>query len=102
MTSPERTRPVTRARFSTIAAIAIVLVIALLWRPFAAWWCDDRGNIALARGDRASALVLFQRGLTFTPASSVLLEDRGRARLDDDPSSALADFTASDCGQPCI
>jgi tetratricopeptide (TPR) repeat protein len=102
MTSPERTRPVTRARLLTIAAIAIVLAAAFLWRPLAAWWCDDRGNIALARGDRASARAWFQRGLTYAPASSVLLEDRGRASLDEDPSAAMADFTASDCGEPCI
>jgi tetratricopeptide (TPR) repeat protein len=31
----------------------------------------------------------------------VLLEDRGRARLDDDPAGALADFSKADCGQPC-
>jgi len=101
MTSLERTRPVTRARLFSIASIAIVAAV-LLWRPLAAWWCDDRGNIALARGDRTSALAWFQRGLTFSPASRVLLEDRGRARLDDDPAGALADFTASDCGEPCV
>lgn len=101
MTSLERTRPVTRARLFAIASIAIIAA-ALLWRPLAAWWCDDRGNIALARGDRANALAWFQRGLTSSPASRVLLEDRGRARLDEDPVGALADFTASDCGEPCV
>ena len=100
MTSPERTWPAARARLFTIAAV--VLAVTFLWRPLAAWWCDDRGNIALARGDTANALAWFQRGLTFAPGSSVLLEDRGRARLDDDAAGAVADFTASDCGQPCV
>ena len=102
MTSPSLPRPVTRVRLFRIAAIAIAFAAALFWRPLAAWWCDDRGNIALARGDSASALTWFERGLTFAPGSNTLLEDRGRARLDDDPSGALADFKASKCGQPCV
>ena len=89
-----------RARIIAIASIAIAAA-AIFWRPLAAWWCDDRGNIMLARDDRASALAWFERGLTFAPASRVLLEDRGRARLDDDPAGALADFSKADCGQPC-
>jgi tetratricopeptide (TPR) repeat protein len=101
MTSIGRARPNTGTRNIAIAAICIAVAV-LLWRPLAAWWCDDRGNIMLARGDTASALALFERGLTFTPNSRVLLEDRGRARLDDDPAGALSDFTAADCGQPCV
>jgi tetratricopeptide (TPR) repeat protein len=101
MTSLERARPGLRTRTIAIAAIAIA-VAALLWRPLAAWWCDDRGNIMLARGDRTSALAWFDRGLTFAPDSRVLLEDRGRARLDDDPAGALRDFSVADCGQPCV
>ena len=91
----------TRARIIAIAALSIA-VLAFFWRPLAAWWCDDRGNIALARGDRGGALAWFERGLTFAPGSHVLLEDRGRSRLDDDPAAALEDFTNADCGQPCI
>jgi tetratricopeptide (TPR) repeat protein len=101
MTSFGHAQPTTRTRSIAIAAIAIAATV-LFWRPLAAWWCDDRGNIMLARGDRASALGWFERGLTFAPASRVLLEDRGRARLDDDPAGALKDISAADCGQPCI
>ena len=56
----------------------------------------------LARGDRVGARAWLERGLELAPASRVLLEDRGRARLDDDPAGALADFTKAGCGQPCI
>lgn len=56
----------------------------------------------LARDDRVSARAWFERGLELAPTSRVLLEDRGRARLDDDPAGALADFSKADCGQPCI
>jgi tetratricopeptide (TPR) repeat protein len=101
MTSIGRTRPRTDVRYIAIAAIALALAV-LFWRPIAAWWCDDRGNIMLARGDSSSALTWFERGLVYTPGSRVLLEDRGRARLDADPGGALTDFTAADCGQPCI
>src|SRR5579864_2108036 len=101
MTSNGRMRPRTSVRSLAMAAIAIALA-ALLWRPLAAWWCDDRGNIMLARGDSSSALAWFERGLVYAPGSRVLLEDRGRARLDADPAGALKDFTAADCGQPCI
>jgi tetratricopeptide (TPR) repeat protein len=97
----EWARPVSRSRVFAIAAITIAAAV-LLWRPLAAWWCDDRGNIMLARGDTASARVWFDRGLALAPGSRVLLEDRGRARLDDDPAAALMDFSAADCGQPCI
>jgi tetratricopeptide (TPR) repeat protein len=93
-------QPTSSARNIAIAAIVIALAV-LLWRPLAAWWCDDRGNIMLARGDSVSALAWFERGLVDAPASRVLLEDRGRARLAADPAGALEDFTAADCGQPC-
>jgi tetratricopeptide (TPR) repeat protein len=101
MSSLGRARPSSRTRYIAIAAIAIAAAV-LLWRPLASLWCDDRGNIMLARGDNASALAWFDRGLVFAPASRVLLEDRGRARLDSDPTAALMDFSAADCGQPCI
>ncbi|HEY5095338.1 MAG TPA: hypothetical protein VII69_09505 [Candidatus Eremiobacteraceae bacterium] len=101
MTPIDRARLGNRARSIAIASIAVVVAV-FLWRPLAAWWCDDRGNIMLARGDRASALEWFERGLVLAPTSAVLLEDRGRARLDDDPAGALADFAKADCGQPCI
>lgn len=101
MSSIGRARPSTITRNIAIAAISIAFA-ALAWRPLVAWWCDDRGNIMLARGDSGSALAWFERGLTYAPASRVLLEDRGRARLDDDPAGALTDFSAADCGQPCI
>jgi tetratricopeptide (TPR) repeat protein len=101
MTSIDRARPAARARIIAIASIAVVAAL-VFWRPLAGWWCDDRGNVMLARGDRASARAWFERGLELAPASRVLLEDRGRARLDDDPAGALADFIKADCGQPCI
>ena len=91
----------TRGHIISIAAATIAAAV-LLWRPVAAWWCDDRGNVVLARGDRAHALTWFERGLRYAPDSRILLEDRGRARLGDDPAGALEDFTAADCGQPCV
>jgi tetratricopeptide (TPR) repeat protein len=85
-----------------VAAAAIAAAAALIfWRPLAAWWCDDRGNVALVQGDRVRAMAWFERGLSFAPRSMLLLEDRGRARLEEDPAGALADFTAAGCGQAC-
>jgi len=101
MTSIDRARSNKLARNAAIASLAVIAIV-VLWRPLAAWWCDDRGNIMLARGDRVSALAWFERGLILTPTSGVLLEDRGRARVDDDPAGALSDFAKADCGQPCI
>lgn len=70
-------------------------------RPIAAAWYDDRGNVALSQGLRAQAAADFERGLSFAPASRLLAEDLGRARLDGDPAEALADFVRADCGDPC-
>lgn len=81
--------------------LAGVAILALSWRPLASWWCDDMGNIALARDDSQAAQAWFERGLRFS-TSPLLLEDRGRARLDSDPAGALSDFRAAACGAPCI
>jgi len=85
-----------------VAALALVAVIALGWRVFVAWWYDDFGNIALARGDDARARALFEKGLGLAPESRLLREDRGRALLDEDPGAALRDFTDAACGAPCV
>ena len=85
-----------------IAASLIVLFAAALgWRLFGAWWLDDVGNLALARGDDQRALALFERGLELDPGSRLLLEDRGRALLDRDPAAALRSFAQARCGAPC-
>jgi len=89
-------------RIRVIAAFAAVALAALAWRPLAAWWCDDLGNLALAKGDDARAFDLFERGLALRPGSRLLLEDRGRARLDRDPAAALRDFQSAGCGAPCV
>jgi tetratricopeptide (TPR) repeat protein len=96
--SPAR-RPPAR-RLTLILALALALVLTVSWRALAAWWCDDMGNIALARGDAASAQTWFDRGISLY-ASQLLLEDRGRARLDTDPAGALRDFQAAACGAAC-
>jgi len=83
-------------------AVVVALAALLLWRPFAAWLCDDLGNLAYARGDAASAEALFAKGLTYEPAWHVLLEDHGRSVLERAPATALADFRAADCGAPCV
>ncbi|MBV8281087.1 MAG: hypothetical protein JO347_03355 [Candidatus Eremiobacteraeota bacterium] len=91
---------------SKAVAIAVLAVLALVvgfgWRALGAWWYDDLGNLKLARGDAAGALQLFERGLALRASSSLLLEDRGRARLDSDPAGALRDFEAAQCGAACI
>lgn len=84
-----------------ILVLAIV-AIALLWRPAAAWWCLDVGNLAYMRGDRATAASDFVQGLRLEPSWPALLEDHGRAVLDAEPAVALTDFKAADCGEPCI
>lgn len=84
------------------AALVVLLVAALAWRPLVAWWYDDLGNLALAKGDDARALALFERGLALRPGSRLLLEDRGRARLAHDPAAALLDFQRAACGAPCV
>jgi len=74
---------------------------AIAWRSVAAWWFDDIGNLALARGDAPRALAFFERGLALRPDSRLLLEDRGRALLDSDPAAALRSFEEARCGAPC-
>ena len=90
--------PVRRWLFA-IAAVA--LATALLWRPAAAWWCLDIGNLAYVRGDQSAAATYFSRGLQWEPGWHVLLEDHGRAVIDTDPEVALAEFRLADCGEPC-
>jgi tetratricopeptide (TPR) repeat protein len=89
-------------RTRAIAAILALLLAALAWRPLAAWWYDDLGNLALAKGDDARALALFEHGLALRPGSRLLLEDHGRALLESDPAGALRDFQSAACGAPCI
>jgi tetratricopeptide (TPR) repeat protein len=84
------------------ASLVTLFFAALAWRFVAAWWFDDVGNLALARGDDVRALALFDRGLALAPGSRLLLEDRGRALLDRDPAAALRDFQSAACGPPCI
>jgi len=79
----------------------IAVAVALLWRPAAAWWCLDVGNLAYMRGDRASAASDFVQGLRLEPDWRALLEDHGRAVLDAEPAVALSDFKSADCGEPC-
>ena len=83
------------------ASAAAAIAAGLCWRPLAAWWYLDLGNLAYVRGDRSSAADYFDRGLAFEPGWRVLLEDHGRAILDADPALALAEFEQADCGQPC-
>jgi len=85
-----------------VAAVALFAAAVLGWRFVAAWWYDDLGNIALGRGDAGRALALFGKGLALTPRSRLLLEDRGRALLDQDPAAALRDFTLAACGPTCV
>ncbi len=67
-----------------------------------AWWCLDLGNIALLEGRRLDALHWFARGLQLEPGWNALHEDRGRALLESDPRSALAEFKRAGCGAPCL
>lgn len=86
----------------TLAILVVLAVaVALLWRPAAAWWYLDAGNLAYMRGDRVLAAADFVQGLRLEPDWHVLLEDHGRAVLDAEPAVALADFKAADCGEPC-
>ena len=87
-------------RWLAILALVVVAVV-LLWRPAAAWWCLDAGNLAYMRGDRVTAASDFVRGLRLEPNWRALLEDHGRAVLDAEPAVALTDFKAADCGEPC-
>ena len=82
--------------------VAVLLLVALLWRPALAWWYLDAGNLAYVRGDRQTAAADFVRGLRLEPSWPALIEDHGRAVLDAEPGVALADFQAAGCGQPCI
>jgi tetratricopeptide (TPR) repeat protein len=75
---------------------------ALFWRPLAAWWCLDLGNLAFVRGDRVTAAAYFTQGLRLEPGWHSLLEDHGRAVLDVEPAIALAEFRQADCGEPCL
>ncbi|HYK51945.1 MAG TPA: hypothetical protein VEV38_00230 [Candidatus Eremiobacteraceae bacterium] len=87
-------------RWLLIVIVAVVAVV-LLWRPAAAWWCLDVGNLAYVRGDRVTAASDFVQGLRLEPNWRALLEDHGRAVLDAEPAVALSDFKAADCGEPC-
>lgn len=84
------------------AFAAAALVIGLLWRQAAAWWCLDLGNLAFVRGDKAVAAAYFSRGLEWEPEWNVLLEDHGRAVVDSQPVIALDEFRRADCGEPCL
>jgi len=89
--------------FRWVAVLALAAaIVAFGARPLRAWWFDDVGNLAYARGDLDAARLSFDRGLALEPSWHVLLEDRGRAELDRDPGSALADLLAADCGSPCV
>ena len=79
----------------------VALAGALLWRPLAAWWCLDLGNLAFVRGDRAAAAEFFSNGLRLEPQWHSLLEDHGRAVLEIEPAIALDEFRRADCGEPC-
>lgn len=81
--------------------ILAVLAVALLWRPLAAWWADDAGNRALARGDAQGASVWFDRALVLEPQWRLLHEDRGRALAGPDPAAAVPEFDRAGCGAPC-
>jgi tetratricopeptide (TPR) repeat protein len=82
-------------------AAAVVLAL-LLWRPLAAWWYVDIGNLALVRGDTAKAADLFTLGMRLEPNWHVLKEDHGRAVLDSNPAKALTEFREAACGAPCV
>jgi tetratricopeptide (TPR) repeat protein len=83
------------------AFVAAAFATALLWRPAAAWWCLDLGNLAYVRGDRQAAASYFSQGLHWEPGWHVLLEDHARAVIDADPATALDEFRQADCGEPC-
>lgn len=84
------------------ATLLFLAGVIVGWRQLGAWWYDDAGNLALARGDASAARVSFEKGLALAPGSRLLREDRGRALLDDDPAAALSDFTMAACGAPCV
>ena len=84
-----------------LAALIVAAAVIVGWRPLAALACDNLGNIAFAKGADAKAVAWFDRGLAYEPMWPLLLEDRGRARLDAQPRDALADFTRAACGSPC-
>jgi tetratricopeptide (TPR) repeat protein len=84
-----------------VAIVAAAVFVALCWRPVAAWWCLDQGNLAFVKGDRTAAAGWFARGLSFESDWHALLEDHARAVLDVDPATALAELRRADCGQPC-
>lgn len=91
-----------RLRFVLAVLVLVVIAAIVFARPVLAWWYDDIGNVALARGEMPLALARFNAGLALSPRSRLLLEDRGRAELDADPASALLDFETADCGAPCV
>lgn len=85
-----------------VVGLAALTLVATSGRLLMAWWYDDLGNLALAKGDAAGAYAMFSRGLKLAPSSSVLIEDRGRSLLVSNPAQALKDFRRADCGAPCL
>lgn len=85
-----------------LAGCAALCVLVLAWRPLSAWYADDLGNLALAKGHMETATAWFSRGLLDEPDWSLLHEDLGRSLLGVDPSAALVQFRAAACGTPCI
>ena len=85
-----------------MAAAVVAAGVLVFHSALVAWWCLDRGNIALLGGRRLDALGWFARGLQSEPGWNALHEDRGRALLESDPRSALAEFKRAGCGAPCI
>ncbi|MBV8203939.1 MAG: hypothetical protein JO195_02815 [Candidatus Eremiobacteraeota bacterium] len=81
--------------------VLLVAAIAVCWRPLLAWWADDAGNRALARGQMTGALAWFAQSLGLEPGWRMAHEDRGRALLARDPRSALVEFDYAACGAPC-
>ncbi len=86
---------------SVIAALLVAGLALLWWRPLAAWWGDDAGNRALARGQNIRARGWFDWSLGLEPAWSLLHEDRGRVLAQTNPVEALAEFDQARCGPPC-
>jgi tetratricopeptide (TPR) repeat protein len=81
--------------------ILLAVAAAGAWRPLVAWWDDDAGNRALARGQTEKALSWFDRSLRWEPRWRLLHEDRGRALQASDPAAAVAEFDYAGCGAPC-